>query len=111
MWTFWIVTAQRMAGDFFDPKPTVETKAWFGATLALNALVYLALTFLTVILPLPTLGVTSSVRDQLGIGGSGLWQAEPHRVVFMAALYYLIRGYFTAAARPRRVTGQPAKSP
>lgn len=106
MWTFWIVTVQRMAADFLDPKPTDETKAWFSLSLGVNAAFYLAATFMTLILPLPRLAVTRAVRDALDINGSGLWQSEPHRVVVMAGLYYMLRGYFTASARPRRVVGQ-----
>jgi hypothetical protein len=109
MWTFWIVTAQRLAGDLADPKPTDETKAWFGTTLALNVLLYMAAAFVTIILPWPKLGVTSAVRDAAGITGSGLWQAEPHRVVIMAGLYYVFRGWFTATARPRKAWPPPVR--
>jgi hypothetical protein len=102
MVTFWIITAQRLVTDLLDPKPSEETRAWFTTGLALNVVLYIGGAMLTVLLPLPRLGVTRGVRDELGIGGSGLWQSEPHRVVVLAALYYLARGYFTATARPRK---------
>lgn len=108
MWTFWIITAQRLAGDITDPKPTQETQAWFGTSLAINVMLYLGAAFVTIILPVPMLGVTRAVRDAVGISGHGLWEAEPHRVVVMAGLYYLLRGYFTATARPRKAFPPPA---
>ena len=115
--SFWVVTAQRTAADVLDPKPTDETRAWFGTSLAVNALLYMGLVGLTVVLPLPRLGITTSVRNELGIGGSGLWQAEPHRVVVVAGMYYLLRGWMTATARPRRafatdaaVAGRPGSA-
>jgi len=110
MWTFWIVTAQRLAGDIIDPKPTDETQAWFGTSMAMNIMLYLIAVFSTIILPVPTLGVTPAVRDALHINGRGLWQAEPQRVVVMAALYYTLRGFMTASARPRKSFPPPVYS-
>jgi hypothetical protein len=100
--SFWIVTAQRLAGDLLDPKPSDETRAWFGTNLAINAVSYILLVGATVMLPLPRLGITRSVQAELGISGEGLWQSDPHRVVILAGAYYLIRGLLTATARPRK---------
>lgn len=100
--SFWIVTAQRLAGDLLDPKPGEETRAWFGTNLAVNAILYLLLAGATVMLPVPALGITPPVRQGLGIGGKGLWVDEPQRVVVLAGLYYVVRGVMTMGAWPRR---------
>jgi hypothetical protein len=44
--------------------------------------------FVTVILPLPRLGITPEVVAQLGIPGSGLWVERPHTVIAFGLLYF-----------------------
>lgn len=101
MITFWIITAQRLAVHLGEPKPSEETKAWFSTDLAANVLLYIGFIGLTVMAPLPRLGVTARVRDTLEITSDGVWSSEPHRAVVLAGLYYLFRGLLTAFARPR----------
>lgn len=48
MITFWIITAQRLAANLHDPRPSAETKAWFSTDLAVNVLLYLGFIALTV---------------------------------------------------------------
>jgi hypothetical protein len=109
MLTFWIVTFQRMLGEIADPKPSVEAKAWTMTGIALNALCYLLLVPVTLFLPLPRLGITSSLQQTLGISGEGAWQDEPHRVVVMAGAYYILRGILTATAWPRQTSAKAAE--
>jgi hypothetical protein len=100
--SFWVVTTQRIAGDVLDPKPSDETRAWFGTSLAVNIILYVGIVTFTVLVPLPPLGITPDVARSVGIHGSGLWQAQPQTVVVLAGAYYGIRGLLTATAWPRR---------
>ena len=111
MISFWIVTAQRMAGDVIDPKPTDEARAWYWSALGVNAMLYLGFVFVTVLVPIPELGITRSVRSELAIHGSGLWEAQPYRVVVLAGCYYLCRGLLTTFARPRHAAPAPPPNP
>ena len=110
MIAFWIITVQRLAADVLDPKPSEETQAWFGISVASNAMLYLGGVFLTILLPFPRWGITRAVQSTVGIDGSGLWQDEPHRVVVLAGLYYLLRGWMTTEAWPRSVTMDAGKT-
>jgi hypothetical protein len=111
MIAFWVITLQRLAADVLDPKPSEETQAWFGVGLAANVMLYLGGVMLTLFLPLPEFGVTGFVRDEVGLeAGGGVWSTEPHRVVVLAALYYLLRGWMTANAWPRTVTMDKVKT-
>lgn len=100
--SFWVVTAQRIAGDVIDPRPSDETRAWFGTSLAVNVILYLGIVTFTVLVPLPPLGITPGVAQSVGVHGSGLWQSQPQTVVVLAGGYYGIRGLLTATAWPRR---------
>jgi len=60
---------------------------------ALSVAVYLGAVFLTVLVYVPPLGVTPAIRDlaQFDAGG-GVWEAEPHRALAGAVLYFTIMG-------------------
>jgi hypothetical protein len=103
MLSFWIITVQRMAGTFLDPKPNEEAKAWLMAEIAVSALLYLLLAMVTTILPVPRFGLTGDLSGEVAGDTGGLWVEAPQKVVVLAGLYYLFRGYFTAKASPRRV--------
>jgi hypothetical protein len=70
--------------------------------VAINALLYLGLAAMTVFAPLPELGVKSWMFESTS-DDPGLWEKEPHLVVAMASVFYLVRGWLTMDARPRRV--------
>jgi hypothetical protein len=59
---------------------------------ALSVAVYLGAVGLTVSVEVPMLGATAAVRDAAGITGSGVWEAEPHRALAGAVLYFAIMG-------------------
>jgi hypothetical protein len=103
MLSFWLITAQRMSTTFFNPHPGGEAKAWFMAEVAISALLYLLLVMLTTLLPVPRFGIFGSLSSEIDASSGGLWVEQPQKVVVLAGLYYVLRGYFTAKASPRRV--------
>ena len=60
---------------------------------ALSVAVYLLSVFATVLADVPPLGVTPEVRDAAGFDAKGgVWEAEPHRALAGAVLYFTIMG-------------------
>jgi hypothetical protein len=60
---------------------------------ALSVAVYLGAVFLTVSVFVPALGVTAEVRDAAGFDAKGgVWEAEPHRALAGAVLYFTLMG-------------------
>jgi len=82
-----------------------DNAAWLGRW-ALGAVLYLFAAFLTVLLPVPGLGVTFSLSGY----GSGLWVDDPQRALAMGVLYFGLQGLlgFTLARSGRglRVEGR-----
>lgn len=53
-----------------------------------SVVLYLGGVFLTVLLPLPRLGLQPDVVAQLGLPGKGLWVEHPHTVIAFGTLYF-----------------------
>lgn len=81
----WIFIAPRDRAAEMDR----QMKAWAFSTAA-----YLAAVFLTLMLPIPELGITASIQPQLGLSGGGEWIEHPHiAVAGMAFYYFVIAGF------------------
>ena len=81
-----------------------------------SALAYLVGVFLTLILPLPLLGLQPDVVDALDLPGTGAWIDEPHRVLAFGVLYFAAQAaidWFVASqpVAPRLTTGVPGSQP
>lgn len=73
--------------------PTERDRQVAMASWALSIVVYLGSVAATVIPEsVPMLGATPDVRDAAGFTGSGAWEAEPHRALAGAVLYFVIMG-------------------
>lgn len=60
---------------------------------ALSVAVYVGAVFLTVFVFVPPLGVTAEVRDAARFDANGgVWEAEPHRAIAGAVLYFTLMG-------------------
>ncbi|MBB5209708.1 hypothetical protein [Chiayiivirga flava] len=70
------------------------------AEWAASAACYVGGVFLTVMLPLPRLGMSQSLQPAFGLTGSGVWVDEPHRVVAFGALYFATLAWMKWRARP-----------
>lgn len=55
-----------------------------------SAAAYVLGVLVTVMLPMPRLGVVQEVIPQLGLTGSGLWVDEPHRLLAFGFLYFTV---------------------
>lgn len=76
----WALGTRAKQGDDAALLPMV---AWAGSVVA-----YLFGAFLTVLVPLPRLGMTEQVQPRFGLEGGGLWIDEPHRVVAFGLVYF-----------------------
>ena len=88
--SFWGLTVNRLLGLMMGQAPTGEARLFLQRSWAVTAIFYLVFAGLTVMLPIPALGVTGAFRE--GIPGSGLWVSEPHRVLAFGFLYFTAVG-------------------
>ena len=74
--------------------PTERDRAHAITSWALSVAVFLGSVFATALFDVPVLGATAEVRDAAGFDGksTGLWEAEPHRALAGAVLYFAIMG-------------------
>jgi hypothetical protein len=70
--------------------------AWGGSVVA-----YIFGAFLTILVPVPRLGMTEALQEGFGLDGGGLWLDEPQRVVAFGLVYFglLFIGKLVAAWR------------
>jgi ABC-type multidrug transport system fused ATPase/permease subunit len=80
---FWILRSAPASDD----DTMVQMAAWAGSVVA-----YLFACFVTVILPVPRLGMTAELQPQFGFGEGqgGLWIEQPQTVVAMGVLYFAL---------------------
>jgi hypothetical protein len=76
----WALGSRAGAADDAIAAPML---AWAGSVVA-----YLFGCFLTVLVPVPRLGMTEALLPSFGLDGGGLWLEEPHRVVAFGLLYF-----------------------
>jgi hypothetical protein len=77
-----------------DAAPTERDRTLAVVGWALSVAVFLGAVGLTATLDMPVLGATAAVRDAAGFdAGGGLWEAEPHRALAGAVLYFAVMGF------------------
>jgi len=83
----WLLGAKlTIAMDRRVPAPELLLRmqsAW-----AMSAMAYLGGVFLTVIAPIPRLGMTRDIQPLFELPGSGHWVSYPHTVVAFGAVYF-----------------------
>lgn len=72
--------------------PTERDRMHAVVSWALSVAVFLGAVGITLENDVPMYGVTAAVRDAAGFAGSGVWEAEPHRAIAGAVLYFTIMG-------------------
>lgn len=85
-----------------------------GAVWLVSVLAYLGLAFLTLLLPLPELGIAGHDGSVLGIpdGASGAWVSNPHKVIAFGFLYFTILAYSKwKLMAPQHAAGGSASRP
>ena len=86
--SFWGLMLNRMLGVLIGQAPGEQQKAFIQRTWAASALFYLLGCFITILLPLPALGLTPGVVASLHLPGSGAWISQPHRAMAFGFLYF-----------------------
>jgi hypothetical protein len=83
---FWTMTANRMSGILTGQAPSGREKTLIGYSWACGVFFYMFMTMVTVMLPVPALGITEEVVQRMP--GRGLWVEAPHRAVAFGFLYF-----------------------
>jgi hypothetical protein len=90
--SFWGLMLNRLLSLFLGQAPEGEEKALIQRGWAATAIFYLGSVMLTAVLPVPRLGMTSTVVASLHIPGSGMWVSQPWRVMAFGFLYFTAVG-------------------
>ncbi len=90
---FWGQTLNRLLGVLFGQVPDEDQKAFIQRSWIASVLLYLLGAFVTIVLPIPRLGITSSVIAAQQIHSSGLWVEQPQRVLAFGVVYFLLTGW------------------
>lgn len=91
LWSFWALMINRMMSGLFARGSDGERMAVM-ATWAAGVFCYILSVTITVMLPLPALGITPEVVAAQGFEIGGLWTSEPHRAVACGAMYFGLIG-------------------
>jgi len=93
LWAFAWLCFSKLQAVWTGGPPTEKDRFVAMASWALSVAVYLGSVAASVILDLPRLGVTDRIRDAAGFDANGgVWEAEPHRALAGAVLYFAIMG-------------------
>lgn len=82
----WLVMSKIIA--VFGPEPSDAKRDRIRTAWALSVLFYILGMFLTVIAPVPALGITPDVILAAELTGTGVWVGQPYRVVAFGTLYF-----------------------
>jgi hypothetical protein len=106
--SFVLLLFSRMLGVLLGRAPDAERKRYVQSCWGFGVAAYLLTTFVTIVMPIPRLGITREVAALQDFGGvSGLWISDPHRPIAMGVLYFTSVGLWTLYAplylvRPKR---------
>ena len=98
LWAFWMLVLNRLAGVLLGQGGDDGAAAVVRAGWAASVMFYLLATLLTLLIPLPRLGITPDVVAAQHFTSSGAWIEQPWRVLAMAAVYYTLQGVSTLKA-------------
>ena len=94
-WALLLSFAALLAGrvrSVFHPEDTM-TRAEGHRRMVVSALLFLALAFATVFVPMPAGGLDSALLDQVWADrGGGLWEQRPQQALAMGFAYFLLLG-------------------
>lgn len=94
-WPFvslWMQVGNRSLGLLVRGAPDHAERQEIRKAQAAATLAYLLFAFATTLLPVPALGITREVVGLLQLPGSGLWVAQPYRVIAFGFCYFLAVG-------------------
>jgi hypothetical protein len=91
---FWLQTGNRLLGVVTGRPSAGGERAYIISTWVVSVVLYLVCVGVTSALPIPPFGITAAVIDSLRLPGSGLWIAEPYRVIAFGFLYFALTGWW-----------------
>jgi hypothetical protein len=109
--SFWGLMLNRLLGVMIGQAPSGEQKEFLRRTWACSAIVYLVGCALTVLAPIPPLGLTPGAVAALHLPGSGLWISQPYRVLAFGAFYFLAVAISELSGHAWLRTARPVTSP
>ncbi len=80
--------ANRFTWAMFGQVPEGSERLYHQRSWAVGAILYLGGVGITTMLPVPRLAITDEVRAAFALPSSGLWVAEPWRVMAFGFLYF-----------------------
>ena len=92
LWAFWGLIFNRLLGVLLGKAPTGQEKRMLQTSWAAGVFLYVMLVFATIILPVPSCGITAEVIAEQGFTMGGLWIEEPYRVMAFGFLYFAAVG-------------------
>jgi len=98
--SFWGQTVNRLLGVIVGQVPDAEQKAFVMRGWVAAILFYLGGCMATIMLPVPRLGITSTVVAAQHIPGSGLWVDHPEKVIAFGVLYFALTAWSELGAHP-----------
>ncbi|HEX7880233.1 MAG TPA: hypothetical protein VF720_12535, partial [Candidatus Eisenbacteria bacterium] len=90
--SFWGLTVNRMLGVLLNPPSDQDNRIILGSQWAMSVVFYLGGVFLTLLGPVPRLGLTPDVMPRLGLTGGGIWIDQPWRVLAFGVTYFATQG-------------------
>lgn len=90
--SFWLLMLNRMLGGLFAGATTPEHRMFVMSSWASSVFFYVVLVFVTLIAPIPPLGITRDVIAAQAFDGGGVWIEEPWRVVALGCFYFFATG-------------------
>ncbi len=85
---FWILAINRLLLALTTSSATGEAPQVVRAIWSWSVVAYVGGVFVTLLLPLPALGITPAVVAAQHIPGKGIWVTQPHRVIAFGLVYY-----------------------
>ena len=93
LWTFVWLCFSKLQAIWTGSVPEEKDRTLAIVSWALSVAVYLGAVSLTVFVFVPPLGITAAVRDAAHFDpNGGVWEAEPHRALAGAVLYFTVMG-------------------
>jgi hypothetical protein len=90
---FWLMIGNRLLGVALGQAPEGEEKLLIQRSWAATTIFYLLGVFVTLLLPLPRLGITSQIQSRYSLPGGGEWVDNPHTAIAFGLFYFAMVGW------------------
>jgi hypothetical protein len=108
--SFWGQTINRLLGVILGQVPDEQQKAFIMRGWAASAIFYLLGCMVTLLLPIPRLGLTPAIQAAQHITGGGVWVEQPQKVLAFGFLYFGLTGWSELGGHAWAGARKPASS-